>query len=185
MLVEKAAGRPWQQEVESRILESLGMRHTYLPGTTPALRAPHAAGYQVFDSGERTDVTEQIVPDLGGSVSTTADVNRCFRGLLGGRLLSGARMAEQQDTVPIAKQFDEHQLQRPPPNTAPAQGRQRPRRPRAVRNPRQDRMEDVRPCPIGPSHPTGHAPDRRGVTVGEGLEPCPGRLARQAAEHGA
>ncbi|MFV5993705.1 serine hydrolase domain-containing protein [Streptomyces sp. NPDC056231] len=106
MIVEKAAGRPWQEEVESRILKPLGMNHTYLAGTTSTLRRPHADGYQVFASGERTDVTEQIVPDLGGYVSTTADVNRFFQGLLGGKLLSEARMAEMQDTVPVDKRIE-------------------------------------------------------------------------------
>ncbi|MGV4986762.1 serine hydrolase domain-containing protein [Streptomyces sp. NRAIS4] len=106
MIVEKAAGHPWQEEVESRILKPLGMNHTYLPGTKSTLRRPHADGYQVFASGERTDVTEQIVPDLGGYVSTTADVNRFFQGLLGGKLLSAARMAEMQNTVPVPKPFD-------------------------------------------------------------------------------
>ncbi|MFE7546704.1 serine hydrolase domain-containing protein [Streptomyces gardneri] len=106
MIVEKATSRPWQEEVESRILKPLGMNHTYLPGTTSTLRRPHADGYQVFASGERTNVTEQIVPDLGGYVSTTADVNRFFQGLLGGKLLPEARMAEMRDTVPIAKQLE-------------------------------------------------------------------------------
>ncbi|MFF8837605.1 serine hydrolase domain-containing protein [Streptomyces sp. NPDC015130] len=106
MIVEKATGRPWQEEVESRILKPLGMNHTYLPGTTSTLRRPHADGYQVFASGERTNVTRQIVPDLGGYVSTTADVNRFFQSLLGGRLLSEARMAEMRDTVPIDKKIE-------------------------------------------------------------------------------
>ncbi|MEU6091689.1 serine hydrolase domain-containing protein [Streptomyces sp. NPDC047085] len=106
MIVEKAAGHPWQEEVASRILKPLGMNHTYLPGTTPTLRRPHADGYQVFAPGERTDVTEQIVPDLGGYVSTTADVNRFLQGLLGGKLLSRARMAEMQHTVPVPKQYE-------------------------------------------------------------------------------
>ncbi|WP_329375831.1 beta-lactamase family protein [Streptomyces sp. NBC_01351] len=106
MIVEKATSRPWQEQVESRILKPLGMNHTYLPGTTPTLRRPHADGYQVFASGERTDVTEQIVPDLGGYVSTTADVNRFFQGLLGGKLLSEARMAEMRNTVPVDKRLE-------------------------------------------------------------------------------
>ncbi|MFJ9825168.1 serine hydrolase domain-containing protein [Streptomyces sp. NPDC101160] len=106
MIVEKTTGRPWQDEVERRILKPLGMNHTYLPGTTPTLRRPHADGYQVFPSGERTDVTEQLVPDLGGYVSTTADVNRFFRGLLGGRLLSRARMTDMQHTVPVDKRIE-------------------------------------------------------------------------------
>ncbi|MFE7582626.1 serine hydrolase domain-containing protein [Streptomyces gardneri] len=106
MIVEKATSRPWREEVETRILKPLGMNHTYLPGTTSTLRRPHADGYQVFASGERTNVTAQIVPDLGGYVSTTADVNRFFQGLLGGKLLSEARMAEMRDTVPVAKQLE-------------------------------------------------------------------------------
>ncbi|KUJ65180.1 peptide hydrolase [Streptomyces albus subsp. albus] len=106
MIVEKAAGRPWQEVVESRILKPLRMNHTYLPGTASTLRRPHADGYQVFASGERTDVTQQIVPDLGGYVSTTADVNRFFQGLLGGKLLSKARMAEMQETVPVDKRIE-------------------------------------------------------------------------------
>lgn len=106
MIVDKVTGRPWPEEVESRILKPLGMHHTYLSGTMSTLRRPHANGYQVFASGERTDVTEQLVPDLGGYVSTTADVNRFFQGLLGGRLLSEARLAEMRDTVPVDKRLE-------------------------------------------------------------------------------
>ncbi|MFB7865773.1 serine hydrolase domain-containing protein [Streptomyces sp. NPDC056069] len=106
MIVEKAAGRPWPAEIESRILKPLGTTRTYLAGNTPTLRRPHADGYQVFASGERIDVTEQIVPDLGGYVSTTADVNRFFRGLLGGRLLSPARLADMRRTVPVDKRLE-------------------------------------------------------------------------------
>ncbi|MGW3494145.1 serine hydrolase domain-containing protein [Streptomyces sp. NPDC001020] len=106
MIAEKSAGRPWREEVESRILKPLGMNHTYLSGAKPTLRRPHADGYQVFASGKRIDVTQQIVPDLGGYVSTTADVNRFFQGLLGGKLLSGARLAEMQNTVPVGKRFE-------------------------------------------------------------------------------
>ncbi|MER5257910.1 serine hydrolase domain-containing protein [Streptomyces sp. NPDC002855] len=106
MIAEESAGRPWPEQVENRILEPLGMHHTYLSGATSTLRRPHANGYQVFAAGERTDVTEQIVPDLGGYVSTTADVNRFFQGLLGGELLPEARMAEMRDTVPVDRRLE-------------------------------------------------------------------------------
>ncbi|MFE4334608.1 serine hydrolase domain-containing protein [Streptomyces sp. NPDC056831] len=101
MITEKVTDRPWHQEVEDRVLKPLGMDHTYLPGSTPALRRPHANGYQVFPSGERVDVTKVILPDPGGYVSTTADVNRFFQALLGGKLLPQARLAEMKDTVPV------------------------------------------------------------------------------------
>ncbi|WP_020578169.1 serine hydrolase domain-containing protein [Actinopolymorpha alba] len=101
MIIEKITDRPWHREVEDRILKPLGMDHTYLPGSTPTLRRPHAKGYQVFPSGERVDVTKVILPDPGSYVSTTADVNRFFQALLGGELLPEARLAEMQETVPV------------------------------------------------------------------------------------
>ncbi|WBB57670.1 serine hydrolase [Streptomyces sp. WMMC500] len=101
LIIEKVTGRPWHEEVEARVLAPLGMDRTYLPGGTPTLRTPHARAYQVFPSGARVDVTKVLVPDPGGYVSTTADVNRFFRGLLGGELLSPARLADMRDTVPV------------------------------------------------------------------------------------
>ncbi|MFG2559957.1 serine hydrolase domain-containing protein [Streptomyces sp. NPDC048496] len=104
MIIEKVTDRPWHQEVENRVLKPLGMDHTYLPGSTPTLRRPHANGY-VFPSGKRVDVTKVILPDPGAYVSTTADVNRFFQALLGGELLPQARLAEMQDTVPVNEEM--------------------------------------------------------------------------------
>lgn len=80
-------------------------------GGKPGRRGPGGGrcrrpSYQAFPSGERADVTEQFVPDLGGYVSTTADVNRFLQGLLGGRLLPPARLAEMQDTVPVDRRVE-------------------------------------------------------------------------------
>ncbi|MEU6926415.1 serine hydrolase domain-containing protein [Streptomyces sp. NPDC046631] len=105
LIIEKVTERPWHKETEDRILKPLGMEHTYLPGSTPALRPPHANGYQVFPSGERVDVTEVIFPDPGSYVSTTEDVNRFFQALLGGKVLPRARLAEMRDTVPVNKEI--------------------------------------------------------------------------------
>ncbi|WP_049574947.1 serine hydrolase domain-containing protein [Streptomyces sp. SBT349] len=105
MIIEEVTGHPWHQEVEDRILRPLGMNHTYLPGGTPTLRRPHANAYEVYPSGERVDVTRVIVPDPGGYVSTTADVNRFFQALLGGELLPRARLAEMRDTVPVNEEM--------------------------------------------------------------------------------
>ncbi|SDL08160.1 D-alanyl-D-alanine carboxypeptidase [Glycomyces sambucus] len=103
MIVERATGRPWHHEVEERILEPLDMDRTYLPGDDPTLRSPHADSYEVYADGERLDVTKVIVPDPGGYVSTTANVNRFLQALLGGELLSEASLAEMQDTVPVGE----------------------------------------------------------------------------------
>ncbi|MDN3242564.1 serine hydrolase domain-containing protein [Glycomyces tritici] len=105
LIIEEATGRPWHEAVAARILDPLGMEHTYLPGDDPAIRSPHAQSYEVYPSGERADVTEVIVPDPGGYVSTTADVNRFFQALLGGELLSAPMLAEMQDTVPVGEEM--------------------------------------------------------------------------------
>lgn len=106
MIIEEAAGRPWRQEIEDRVLEPLGMDRTYLPGDAPTLRSPHANAYERYPSGEQVDVTEVIIPDSGAYVSTTADVNRLFQGLLGGELLPEAMLAEMQDTVPVGEEME-------------------------------------------------------------------------------
>ncbi|GAA1691514.1 serine hydrolase domain-containing protein [Glycomyces endophyticus] len=106
MIIEEATGRPWHQEVQTRILDPLGMDRTYLPGGDPTPRSPHARAYERYPSGERADVTEVIVPDPGGYVSTTADVNRFFQGLLGGVLLDEAMLAEMRDTVPVGEEME-------------------------------------------------------------------------------
>ncbi|WP_369200033.1 serine hydrolase domain-containing protein [Streptomyces sp. PU-14G] len=106
MVIEKVTARPWHQEVEDRVLEPLGMDHTYLPGSgASTLRSPHANGYQVFPSGERVDVTRVVLPSPGNYVSTTADVNRFFQGLLGGQLLPRKRLAEMQKAVPVNEEM--------------------------------------------------------------------------------
>ncbi|TQL76600.1 D-alanyl-D-alanine carboxypeptidase [Stackebrandtia endophytica] len=103
MIIEQATGRPWHQEVAERILEPLGMDHTYLPGDDPTLRSPHAKSYEVYPNGDRLDVTEVIISDPGGYISTTANVNRFLRALLGGELLPQARLAEMRETVPVSQ----------------------------------------------------------------------------------
>ncbi len=105
MIIEKTTGAPWHQAVEEGVLQPLGLDHTYLPGDDPTLRTPHANSYEFYPTGERLDVTEVIIPDPGGFISTTADVNRFFQALLGGELLPDAMLAEMQDTVPVSEEF--------------------------------------------------------------------------------
>ncbi|MQM25883.1 serine hydrolase domain-containing protein [Glycomyces albidus] len=105
MIIEEATGAPWHQAVEEGVLQPLGLDHTYLPGDDPTLRTPHANSYEFYPTGERLDVTEVIIPDPGGYISTTADVNRFFRALLGGELLSEPMLAAMQDTVPVSEEF--------------------------------------------------------------------------------
>jgi len=107
-VIEKVTGRPFHEEVQRRVLDRVGMRDTTWPGNSPTLPNPHARGYHEFDDAGLTDVTEQVIVDGGAAfISTTADVNRFFRALLGGRLLRPAQLAEMTRTMPLGPEFEE------------------------------------------------------------------------------
>ncbi|MFD7862533.1 serine hydrolase domain-containing protein [Streptomyces sp. NPDC059783] len=110
MVVRRVTGNSWPQEVERRIVRPLGLRHTTGPGPSPALPRPHATTYQRFAPGEPlVDVTEQIGSGTNGEagmISTTADLARFLRAVLGGRLLPPAHLALMKETVPVGPEFE-------------------------------------------------------------------------------
>ncbi|MEV5703690.1 serine hydrolase domain-containing protein [Actinoallomurus sp. NPDC052274] len=110
MIIQRVTGHPWHEEVRDRIVRPLGLRHTFSPGTSPKLPQPHAETYQRFKPGEPlVDVTEQVSLVSNGEaglVSTTADLNRFFRALLGGRLLPPTQLAWMKRTIPVGKAFE-------------------------------------------------------------------------------
>jgi D-alanyl-D-alanine carboxypeptidase len=104
LLIEKVTGHPYASEISRRILRPLGLRHTYFPGTNPYIRGPHMAGYVRLPDGSLLDVTVFSVSSAwaaGEMISTAADVNRFFRALLTGRLLTRALLAQMQTTVVV------------------------------------------------------------------------------------
>ncbi|MCE0540335.1 beta-lactamase family protein [Kineosporia rhizophila] len=112
LIIEKVTGRSWQQEIHRRIVKPLGLRHTYLPGTTPTIPRPHAVGYQRFPGpgatptdpryGKPIDAT-LLNPSLAGPagemISTAEDANTFLRALVTGKVLKPAQLAEMQRTV--------------------------------------------------------------------------------------
>ncbi|MFJ4980172.1 serine hydrolase domain-containing protein [Streptomyces coeruleorubidus] len=107
MVIEKATGHTWHDQVRQRLLKPLGLRHTYYPGGSPAVREPHARGYQRFRTEPKlVDVTLYEDPNAsGGLIGTTADLNRFFRDLLGGKVLKPAQLREMKRTVPLNDEF--------------------------------------------------------------------------------
>ncbi|KAB2345898.1 serine hydrolase domain-containing protein [Actinomadura rudentiformis] len=101
MIIAKATGNPWEHEVHERIIAPLGLRHTYSPGTSAYVPQPRPVFYERFKpGGPLVDVS--IFSDGhadGALISTTDDMNRFLRALLGGKLLSPALMAQMKDTV--------------------------------------------------------------------------------------
>ena len=107
MVIERVTGRPLAQEITDRIVRPLGLRHTTWPGTSPTVPRPHAQAYQLFGTGDLVDVTEQVSGDPDSIISTTWDLDRFFRTLLGGGLLSPAQLAAMKRTVPVSADVEQ------------------------------------------------------------------------------
>ncbi|HEX4224993.1 MAG TPA: serine hydrolase domain-containing protein, partial [Pseudonocardiaceae bacterium] len=109
MIIKQVTGKDWAQEVTDRIIGPLGLSHTYLPGTSPGLASPHADLYQQFDPGGPlidTTVFNMTWADAAGAiVSTSDDLDRFFRALVGGQLLPSAQLAAMEQTVPTPGQL--------------------------------------------------------------------------------
>ncbi|WP_406199796.1 beta-lactamase family protein [Streptomyces sp. NBC_01017] len=110
MIIEKATGHTWQQEVTRRIIKPLHLSHTLAPGTGTRIPGRHLHGYSNFDgSGATIDVTEfnpSAAGAAGAMISTTADLTRFYQALLGGHLLGPAEMKAMKTTV-RAPEFDD------------------------------------------------------------------------------
>jgi D-alanyl-D-alanine carboxypeptidase len=109
LIIEKVTGRPYGHEVERRIIRPLGLRHTYVPGRSPFVPGPHAHGYLGPYAGEDPELRTVDITNVnptwawaaGEIISTTADLNRFYTALFGGRLLRPAQLAEMRATVPV------------------------------------------------------------------------------------
>ncbi|WP_335936274.1 serine hydrolase domain-containing protein [Streptomyces sp. PTD5-9] len=101
LVVERATGNPWAQELHDRIIGPLGLRHTFTPGASPYVPAPTAAAYTWFPDCDRpTDTTLASGGGADGSViSTTHDHGVFLRALMAGRLLRPAQLAAMKETV--------------------------------------------------------------------------------------
>ncbi|MFI1865409.1 serine hydrolase domain-containing protein [Streptomyces jumonjinensis] len=109
MIIEKASGNSYAHEVRKRILKPLGMRNTTLPGNSVTMPNPHSKAYSALsddpNATEYFDVTEQNGSQAfadGDIISTTGDVNRFFRALLGGRLLPAEQLKAMKTMHPNA-----------------------------------------------------------------------------------
>jgi D-alanyl-D-alanine carboxypeptidase len=103
MIIEKATGRSWASEVQTRISAPLGLTATSEPGDDPDLPTPHSQGYHLFVENEPLlDVTSynHTWGGAAGSLITTLDdLTHFWRALQSGELLAPAQLAEMQTTV--------------------------------------------------------------------------------------
>ncbi|MCP2165940.1 serine hydrolase domain-containing protein [Goodfellowiella coeruleoviolacea] len=108
LLIERLTGHGYGEEIARRVLRPLRLTQTSVPGTNPRLPEPHTHGYVEVAGQGWVDATE-MNPSLdwaaGEMISTTADLNRFFAALLGGRLTSPASLAAMKDTVETGTMF--------------------------------------------------------------------------------
>ncbi|WP_326616296.1 beta-lactamase family protein [Streptomyces decoyicus] len=105
LIIQKVTGRPLAQEMERRVIQRIGLRHTYFPAPGDmTIREPHPQGYYRDAAGAPLrDITE-MDPSWGWAagqmISTNSDLNQFFTALLAGRLLPAAQLAQMRTTVP-------------------------------------------------------------------------------------
>jgi D-alanyl-D-alanine carboxypeptidase len=107
LIAEQAGGRPIADQLRDRVFTPAGLRATSFP-SGPRLAGRHVHGYELLDGRHATDVSEigqSWAWTAGAIVSTTDDVARFYRALLGGKLLAPALLRQMLTPVPIAAPF--------------------------------------------------------------------------------
>ncbi|MFE5162270.1 serine hydrolase domain-containing protein [Streptomyces sp. NPDC056697] len=105
MLIEKVTGHAYAEEVDRRVIKRLALRHTYFPKPGEVdIRERHPHGYDRSSADAPWQDVTEFDPSWGWAagqmVSTNSDLNRFFSGLLSGRLLPEAQLAQMRTTVP-------------------------------------------------------------------------------------
>ncbi|WP_159770349.1 serine hydrolase domain-containing protein [Streptomyces sp. HM190] len=105
LILEKVTGRPAATYLTRHVIDRAGLHHTAFP-RTPYIEGPHAKMYESFH-GLIDPPRDYSVYDMswgytaGALTSTMDDLNRFYRQLLTGKLISRASLAEMQRTVPV------------------------------------------------------------------------------------
>ena len=106
MVVQQVTGRSYATEIRDRIINPLHLRATSLPGTKVTMPSPSSHAYSKLaeeTTGPTYDVTKlnpSIASSAGEMISSSADLDRFYGALLGGRLLPAKQLKEMQTTVP-------------------------------------------------------------------------------------
>ncbi|MFJ5729042.1 serine hydrolase domain-containing protein [Streptomyces paradoxus] len=106
LLLEKVTGQKAGAYLTRHVIDRAGLRHTYLP-RTPYIKGPHPRMYEswfgLLDPPRDFSVYDMSWASTAGSVvSTTDDLNRFYRALLGGKLVGKASLGEMTRTVPVS-----------------------------------------------------------------------------------
>ncbi|MEU3353448.1 serine hydrolase domain-containing protein [Streptomyces sp. NPDC037389] len=106
MLIEKITGMPVARAITSRIIEPLGLTQTTFPAagdrTLPVRFVPGYVGNRIGPFFFWVDNTSEVEPSAyssaGAIVSTQQDLTTFYQALIGGKVVSGASLAEMEKT---------------------------------------------------------------------------------------
>ncbi|MCX3286272.1 serine hydrolase [Streptomyces sp. NEAU-H22] len=116
LVVEKATGNDYGDEIDRRIIEPLHLASTSVPTTRVTLPRPSSRAYSKFartGTGPTYDVTKmnpRLAYGSGQMVSSSADLTRFYSALLGGRLLPRAQLKEMTTTVESSRETSRYGL---------------------------------------------------------------------------
>ncbi|MEV8595780.1 serine hydrolase domain-containing protein [Streptomyces sp. NPDC052012] len=97
LVVEQVTGRSYAAEAEQRIIAPLRLTGTSFPGSETSLPSPHGRAYTT-DGEDVTELDPRVAGAAGELVTTLADLDRFYAGLLGGELLHPRMLREMLDT---------------------------------------------------------------------------------------
>lgn len=104
LIIQKATGDTYAEQIKKRIIEPLELKGTWLPGNSAAFPKKHAVGY--FDTGstlmDMTELSPSFANAAGEIISTGEDMTTFFRALLGGKLLKPELLKEMMTSVDTA-----------------------------------------------------------------------------------
>ncbi|MFE5738691.1 serine hydrolase domain-containing protein [Streptomyces celluloflavus] len=111
LLIEKVTHRPVAEQITRRVIDRIGLRHTYFPGVgDEGIRGAHPRGYFAAKPGAPLEDITELDPSwtwsAGQLISTPGDLNRFFSALIGGELLRPAELAQMRTTVKVPEEFD-------------------------------------------------------------------------------
>ncbi|MFH8791072.1 serine hydrolase domain-containing protein [Streptomyces sp. NPDC017941] len=105
MLIEQVTRRPLAEELDRRVIERIGLRHTYFPAHGDVrIREPHPKGYYQESPGSPLRDGTELDPSwawaAGQMISTNSDLNRFYTAVLSGDLLPAEQLRQMRTTVP-------------------------------------------------------------------------------------
>ena len=116
LLAERVAKRPITEQIETKIVKPLGLKHTYMPAPgEKTIRGKHPHGYHTRDGkpGKLEDITEADPSwewAAGSMISTPSELNKFMQSVFDGSLLSQASISEMKKSVPAPEMGGEYGL---------------------------------------------------------------------------